>query len=92
MTNTASETSPHLTVLQLAKRWHTTKQAIYIRRHRGTAPKGFKSGVKVLFPLAEVEQFEARQMAGDKPSHRGTTAEHRPAEPMRARRRTPAAA
>lgn len=90
MTSPPVEESPHLTVKQLAMRWNTTPQAIRIRRHRGKAPKGFKlakgRGAPVLFPLAEVLAFEARQMAEDRPSHRGTTAEHRPAEPLRARR------
>lgn len=86
----AEDTPTHLTVKQLAQRWHTTPRAIYIARHRGRAPKGFKRGNArngpVLFPLSEVEAFEARQMAEDVPSHRGTTVEHRPAEPLRARR------
>ncbi|MFE7954445.1 helix-turn-helix transcriptional regulator [Streptomyces sp. NPDC057413] len=86
MTSPPSERSPHLTVAQLAERWQTTPAAIYIARHRGKAPKGFKRGTKVLFPLTEVERFEAEQMAGDRPSHRGTTYEHRPAEALRARR------
>jgi hypothetical protein len=86
MTTTASDKSPHLTVPQLAARWQTTPAAIYIARHRGKAPKGFKRGVNVLFPLAAVEAFEAQQMADDRPSHRGTAAEYRPAEPSRPRR------
>lgn len=89
MTSPQSESgsSPHLTVKQLAARWHTTPSAIYIARHRGRAPQGFKSGAKVLFPLAAVEAFEAAQMAGDRPSGRRTAAEHRPPEALRARRR-----
>ncbi|WP_086768132.1 helix-turn-helix domain-containing protein [Streptomyces bobili] len=86
MTSLPSERSPHLTVKQLAKRWQTTPTAIYIARHRGKAPTGFKRGALVLFPISEVERFEAAQMAGDRPSHRGATPEHRPAEPLRARR------
>jgi hypothetical protein len=86
MTHPPSEMSPHLTVAQLAARWQTTPAAIYIARHRGKAPTGFKRGVKVLFPLAEVERFEAAQMAGDRPSHRGNTVEHRPPEALRSHR------
>jgi hypothetical protein len=86
MTHPPSEMSPHLDVRELAARWKTTPAAIYIARHRGKAPMGFKRGVKVLFPLAEVERFEAAQMAGDRPSHRGTTAEHRPPEAVRSHR------
>lgn len=97
MTNSATvETpqSPHLTVPQLAERWHTTAQAIYSARHRGEAPKGFKRGVKLLFPLDEVEQFEADRMAADRPSNRDTDPAHRPAEVSRPRRtrKTPAVA
>ncbi|MHC3475427.1 helix-turn-helix transcriptional regulator [Streptomyces sp. 7R007] len=77
----------HLTVKQLAERWNTTPQAIRILRHRGRAPKAFKRGkgraAPVLFPLAEVEAFEAAQMAQDVPSQRGTAPEHRPPEPLR---------
>ncbi|MFI8535448.1 helix-turn-helix transcriptional regulator [Streptomyces aquilus] len=91
MSSPPSEDTPtHLTVKQLAERWHTTPRAIYIARHRGRAPKGFKRGknraAPVLFPLAEVEAFEAKQLAEDVPSQRGTTAEHRPAEPLLPRR------
>ena len=90
MTSPPSEDTPtYLTVKQLAKRWQTTPQAIRIARHRGRAPKGFKRGGRtspVLFRLVDVEAFEAARMAEDKPSQRGTTAEHRPAEPLRPRR------
>lgn len=82
-TSPPSEDSPHLTVAELAKRWKTTPNGIRIRRHRGRAPKGFKSGVQVLFPLTEVEEWEAQRMAEDVPSHRYERAEHRPPEPLR---------
>lgn len=91
MTSLPAEDAPHLTVADLAKRWNCTKRAIYIARHRGKAPKAFKRGTSqtapVLFPLAEVLAFEARQMAEDRPSRRGTTAEHRPPEALSGRRR-----
>lgn len=86
MTNLTGEQSPHLTVPELAARWRTTTNAIYIARHRGKAPKGFKSGAGVLFPLAAVLAFENERMAGDRPSHRGATTEHRPPEVPRPRR------
>ncbi|MET8978496.1 helix-turn-helix domain-containing protein [Streptomyces sp. NPDC004539] len=92
-TSPRGDDSPHLTVAELATRWKTTPTAIYIARHRGKAPAAFKRGVKVLFPLAAVEEFEAAGMADDRLSHRSTAAEHRPPEPTRARRsRKPAAA
>lgn len=89
MTSPPDEGAPHLTTKQLAKRWQTTPQAIRLARHRGRAPKGFKRSAgrtsPVLFPLSEVEKFEAARMAEDRPSRRGTTPEHRPPEPLRAR-------
>lgn len=86
MTELQTDESPHLTVAQLAARWQTTKQAIYIARHRGKAPNGFKRGRDVLFPIAEVEAFEASRMAADKPSNRGAEV-HRAPEPRRSARR-----
>jgi len=86
MTTPPSDNSPHLTVAELATRWKTTTRAIYIARHRGKAPKAFKRGVNVLFPLVEVEAFEAAGMAGDRLSNRGAAVEHRPPEPCRPRR------
>lgn len=87
MTTQTTSNSPHLTVAQLANRWQTTPQAIYTARHRGKAPKGFKRGVGLLFPLSEVLEFEAGRMAADKLSNRRQAAEHRPSEPRRARRK-----
>lgn len=76
-TEARTDESPHLTIPQLAKRWHTTPQAIYNMRHRGKAPLGFKRGREVLVPLVEVEAYEAAGLAADlAPSH-----EQRPPEP-----------
>lgn len=77
--------SPHLTVKQLAARWQTTEQAIYMARHRRKAPKGFRRGREVLFPLAEVEAFEAAAVDADPKSSTDPTAQ--PPEPARPRRR-----
>ncbi len=55
----------YLTVKQLADRWHTTKNAIYIRRHKRTAPPGYQEGRRLLFPLAEVEAHERQKQAAD---------------------------
>lgn len=60
------ESSPYLTVDQLAKRWHTTPNAIYTARsRRRNYPKGFRRGRKVLFPLSEVEAHERAEQAAD---------------------------
>ncbi|MFF4746847.1 DNA-binding protein [Streptomyces sp. NPDC001268] len=66
-TNSTDEPSPYLTVRQLAKRWHTTENAIYTARsrRRGTYPKGFRRGRLVLFPLSEVEAHERAEQAAD---------------------------
>lgn len=94
MTNLPADESPHLTVQQLAKRWHTTPNAIYVRRHKGKAPRGFKSGREVLFPLTQVEAWEQAALDADPQSNRDTKPEMRPAEPSRprgAKKYTPAA-
>lgn len=64
---TTDEPSPYLTVRQLAKRWHTTANAIYTARsrRRDTYPQGFKRGRLVLFPLTEVEAHERAEQAAD---------------------------
>lgn len=60
------EASPYLTVTQLAKRWHTTPNAIYTARSRRRKyPKGFRRGRKLLFPLSEVEAHERAEQAAD---------------------------
>ncbi|MEU1800801.1 DNA-binding protein [Streptomyces sp. NPDC019937] len=79
--------SPHLTVPQLAERWQTTPQAIYMARHRRKAPKGFRRGREVLFPLAEVEAFEAAAVDADPKSGTAMDPTLRPPEPARPRRR-----
>lgn len=91
MTNHSTGESPHLTVLQLARRWHKTPQAIYNMRHRGKAPKGFKTGREVLFPIREVEAFETAAIAADPKSNRADRHEMRPAEPAVRRSRRAAA-
>lgn len=49
----------HLTTEELAERWHTTANAIRIKRSRGNAPEALVIGPrKLLWPLAEVEKFE----------------------------------
>jgi hypothetical protein len=65
MTEIRVADSPHLTVAQLAKRWHTTEQAIYHLRHRRKAPRAFRRGRQLLFPLAVVEAHEAAALAAD---------------------------
>ncbi|MYU24518.1 DNA-binding protein [Streptomyces sp. SID8352] len=78
--------SPHLTAKQLAARWQTTPNAIYIARHRGKAPQGFKRGTGLLFPITAVEAFEAAQLSDDRPSNRRAATQLRPPEPLSARR------
>lgn len=77
MTTTAS---PHLTVSQLAERWHTDPKGIYNLRQRGKTPPAMRRGRILLFPLAAVEAHEQALLAAD--SRRTTTVEMRPAEPL----------
>lgn len=62
---TQTAESPHLTVAQLAARWHTTANAIYLMRHKGTGPAAIKRGTRVLFPLAEVKKAEQAMREAD---------------------------
>jgi hypothetical protein len=62
----AAEESPYLTVKQLAKRFHTTPNAIYTARSRRRRfPRGFKNGKQVLFPISEVEEYERANQQAD---------------------------
>jgi hypothetical protein len=92
MTNQTTDESPHLNVKQLAKRWHKSPQAIYNMRHKGKAPKGFRNGRELLFPIALVEEFERAAIDADPKSNRASQREMRPAEPARPGRREPARA
>lgn len=65
MSITETDEPTYLTVQDLAKRWRTTPQAIYNRRHRRQAPRGFRSGRDVLFPLADVLAFENALLDAD---------------------------
>lgn len=87
MTNPRADESPHLTVEQLATRWQTTKNAIYIARHRRKAPKGFRRGRELRFPVAEVERFEAAALDADPKSSADLDPTRQAPEPARPRRR-----
>jgi hypothetical protein len=61
-----AEDSPYLTVKQLARRFHTTPNAIYTARSRRRRfPRGFKNGKQVLFPITEVEEYERENQQAD---------------------------
>jgi hypothetical protein len=55
MTKTSSE---FLTDLELADRWHMHRQTLISWRSAGTGPAFVRIGRRVLYPLAEVEQYE----------------------------------
>ena len=64
-TSPRTDESPHLTVDALALRWHTTPNAIYVRRHRRQLPPAIRRGRKLLWPQAAIEEFEAEERAND---------------------------
>ncbi len=76
----------YLTVKQLADRWHTSENAIYIRRHKRTAPPGYQEGRRVLFPLAEVEAHERQKQAADSRFNTALDPTRRPVEARTAKR------
>ncbi|MFD5419425.1 DNA-binding protein [Streptomyces sp. NPDC127069] len=66
-TPTAEDEQIYLNVRQLAKRWHTTPNAIYTdrSRRRGTYPPSFRRGRLLLFPLSEVIAYEEADQLAD---------------------------
>ena len=50
--------SEFLTDLQLADRWQMHRQTLISWRSAGTGPPFVRIGRRVLYPLAEVEQYE----------------------------------
>jgi hypothetical protein len=83
-----TEPPTHLTVADLATRWHTSAQAIYNMRHRRKGPRGFRRGKEILYPLTEVEAYEAAAMAEDSsnPENDPTRAAVEPARVRRTRK------
>lgn len=86
----ATVEEPYLTTAELARRWKTTPNAILILRHRRRAPRSFKRGNRVLFPLAEVEAHEKGLQAADSRHNTELDPTHRPVE-MRVPVQRPAA-
>ncbi|MDJ1132434.1 helix-turn-helix domain-containing protein [Streptomyces iconiensis] len=64
-TTQRTEESPHLTVAELAARWHTTENAIYHLRHRRKLPPAISGGRKLLWPRTAIEEYEAGEIATD---------------------------
>lgn len=52
----------HLTPTELAERLRANPTTLAMWRVRGQGPKFIKAGRKVLYPLAEVEKWEADQL------------------------------
>ena len=47
-----------ITTACLARRWHTTEQAIYAARYRGLCPRAIRIGRRLLFRLEDIEAWE----------------------------------
>jgi predicted DNA-binding transcriptional regulator AlpA len=64
----ATTSSEFLTDLELADRWHMHRQTLISWRSAGTGPAFVRIGRRVLYPLAEVEQYEkANTITHDQP-------------------------
>ena len=60
-----TETGPaavHLTERELAERWRSSTRTLQRRRRDGSAPPHLLVGGRVLYPVAEIEAFEARAL------------------------------
>lgn len=53
----------HLTTEELAERFRTSENTVRYWQHIGYGPKGIKVGRRRLYPLDEVEHFEAELQA-----------------------------
>ena len=56
----------YLTLPEVAERYRTTENTVRYWRQTGYGPKGAKLGVRVVYPIAEIERFDrelARQAA-----------------------------
>ena len=49
----------YLTLPEVAERYRTTEGTVRYWRHCGYGPKGVKLGTCVLYPVAEIERFDA---------------------------------
>jgi hypothetical protein len=52
----------YLTTGELARRWSTTKEALAQHRFHGKGPRYVKLNRRILYSLADVEQFEADRL------------------------------
>lgn len=50
----------YLTTAEVAERYRTAEATVRYWRHTGYGPKGVKAGRRVLYPLDEIERFDAQ--------------------------------
>lgn len=55
----------HLTAEELADRWRMSPGTLQNHRTQGKGPKFIKFGRRVLYPLSEVEAYEAARLKGN---------------------------
>ncbi len=58
----------HLDSKALARRWNTTPAALHALRYRGTGPRAIRRGNRLLWRLADVEQWEAEHIEAPRAS------------------------
>jgi hypothetical protein len=54
--------SPHLTRRQLSERWHKSIRTLERWADTGEGPRFLRAGRSVLYPIAEVERWEAAHL------------------------------
>ncbi|MCA3562348.1 MAG: hypothetical protein IOC82_15090 [Aestuariivirga sp.] len=60
----APSPSPHLTVEDLAARWHCTRFTIS-KKYRALGLRPITVGKRLLFPISQIEEAERRSMIGE---------------------------
>lgn len=55
----------YLVTNEVAERYRTSPATVRYWRHTGYGPKSIKVGRHVLYPVAEIEKFDKKLLAGD---------------------------
>ena len=61
---TARKPEEFLTPQELADRWRLQVKTIYNRLHLDQVPNFYRCGGRILFPLADVKEYEEKYMNG----------------------------
>jgi hypothetical protein len=67
-TGTALAPVTHINQYLLSKRWHISARTLEHWRWEGTGPSYIKVGRRVIYALADIEEFERKQRHSQQPA------------------------